>query len=402
MNKEKVVEGLFYKDGKPYMILRGSDSPQSVSEEDLSHLDQWNSLRTEFEHKTGGENTMGFDYGPSMGGVIESILFRMYTNGERILSMSAYPRFKERIINISGEHVDNAILKIERFNGFHSASYSTLFCRSIEQSLKIKTAKSTNLTRVLMMEMERIASHLFVITRLCEGASQNVAAFHLNALRERVLRLNSKTFGHRYFFGMNVIGGTSREIHIDHIAVEIRKVVEEFNDILKLLSSSRIFIDRIQRTCAIDRPWLCGPALRATGEKYDARLFDSYYKGIKFNVINEKGSDSLARFLVRAQEITESANIIEQAVNMLETNRPEIETTVEGSGSSLNSMETPSGNCTFYIEIRENNIDYVYLRPPSLFNLEGFLSGMQGNVKTDFPFAYESFGIWVSEMSVIS
>ena len=65
-------------------------------------------------------------------------------------------------------------------------------------------------------------------------------------------------------------------------------------------------------------------------------------------------------------------------------------------------METPSGNCTFYIEIRENNIDYVYLRPPSLFNLEGFLSGMQGNVKTDFPFAYESFGIWVSEMSVIS
>jgi Ni,Fe-hydrogenase III large subunit len=87
---------------------------------------------------------------------------------------------------------------------------------------------------------------------------------------------------------------------------------------------------------------------------------------------------------------------------MLETNQPEIETTGEGSGSSLNSMETPSGNCTFYIEIRENNIDYVYLRPPSLFNLEGFLSGMQGNVKTDFPFAYESFGIWVSEMSVIS
>ena len=75
MNKEKVVEGLFYKDGKQYMILRGSDSPQSVSEEDLSHLDQWNSLRTEFEHKTGGENTMAFDYGPSMGGVIESILF---------------------------------------------------------------------------------------------------------------------------------------------------------------------------------------------------------------------------------------------------------------------------------------------------------------------------------------
>ena len=402
MNTEDLMEGFFYNRGMPYMILRGSEHPQTATVEGLNQLDQSNCLKTEFQHETIGENIMGFDYGPSMGGVIESILFRMYTNGERIISMSAFPRFKERVINISGEPLDIALMKMERFNGFHSAAYSTMFCRAIEQSLKIKTAQSTRMTRVIMMEMERIASHIFVITRLCEAASQNIAAFHMNALRERMLRLSARAFGHRYFFGINSVGGTAREIHIDHLWEDVRKIVNEFNDILKLLSGSRIFTDRIQKTCTIERPWLSGPALRATGEKYDSRLFDSYYDGIKFNVVSEKGSDSLARFLVRAQEITESGKIIEQALNLIETPKPVIESNSERSGNFLDRVETPSGNAIFYLEIENGNIQYTYLRPPSLVNMEGFLLGMQGNVKTDFPFAYESFGIWVSELSVIS
>ena len=402
MNTVDVMEGFFYNRGTPYLILRGSEHPQTATVEGLNQLDQWNCLKTEFQHETTGENIMGFDYGPSMGGVIESILFRMYTNGERIISMSASPSFKERVIAIRGEPFDLALMKMERFNGFHSASYSTLFCRAIEQSLNIKTAKSTRMTRIIMMEMERIASHIFVMTRLCEAASQNIAAFQLNALRERMLRLSAKAFGHRYFFGVNSVGGTAREIHIDHLWEDVRKIVNEFNDILKLLSGSRIFIDRIQKTCTIERPWLSGPTLRATGEKYDARRSDSYYNGIKFNVVTEKGADSLARFLVRAQEITESGKIIEQAVNETETLKPVTQGTSEKSGNSLARIETPSGNAIFYLEIEDGNIEYTYLRPPSLVNLEGFLLGMQGNVKTDSPFAYESFGIWVSELSVIS
>ena len=402
MNTVDVMEGFFYNRGTPYLILRGSEHPQTATVEGLNQLDQSNCLKTEFQHETTGENIMGFDYGPSMGGVIESILFRMYTNGERIISMSASPSSKERVIAIRGEPFDLALMKMERFNGFHSASYSTLFCRAIEQSLNIKTAKSTRMTRIIMMEMERIASHIFVITRLCEAASQNIAAFQLNALRERMLRLSARAFGHRYFFGVNSVGGTAREIHIDYLWEDVRKIINEFNDILKLLSGSRIFIDRIQKTCTIERPWLSGPTLRATGEKYDARRSDSYYNGIKFNVVTEKGADSLARFLVRAQEITESGKIIEQAVNETETLKPVTESTSEKSGNFLDRVETPSGNAIFYLEIEDGNIEYTYLRPPSLVNLEGFLLGMQGNVKTDFPFAYESFGIWVSELSVIS
>lgn len=402
MNTDNVLVGFFNNGGTQYKILRGSEHPQKVTTESLDQLDQWNCLRTEFQHETRGENIMGFDYGPSMGGVIESILFRMYTNGERIVSMSAFPRFKERVISIRREPFDLALMRMERFNGFHSASYSTMFCRVIEQSMGIKTAQSTHMIRIIMMEMERIASHIFAITRLCEAASQNIAAFHLNALRERILRLTAKAFGHRYFFGINSVGGTAREVHIDHLWEDVGQIVNEFNDILKLLSGSRIFIDRIQKTCIIERPWLSGPALRATGEKYDARMSDSYYDGIKFNVVSEMGSDSLARFLVRAQEITESGKIIEQAVSQIETTKPVIETASEKSGNSLVRIETPSGNAIFYMEIEDGNIEYTYLRPPSLVNLEGFLLGMQGNVKTDFPFAYESFGIWVSELSVIA
>ncbi len=402
MNTDNVIEGFFYNGGTQYKILRRTEYPQKVTAESLDQLDQWNCLRTEFQHETRGENIMGFDYGPSMGGVIESILFRMYTNGERIVSMSAFPHFKERAISIRSQPFDMALMRMERFNGFHSASYSTMFCRVIEQSMRIKTTQSTHMIRIIMMEMERIASHIFVITRLCEAASQNIAAFHLNALRERIIRLAAKAFGHRYFFGINSVGGTARKIHIDHLWEDVGQIVNEFNDILKLLSGSRIFIDRIQKTCIIERPWLSGPALRATGEKYDARMSDSYYDRIKFNVVSEMGSDSLARFLVRAREITESGKIIEQAVSQIETTKPVIETASEKSGNSLVRIETPSGNAIFYMEIEDGNVEYTYLRPPSLVNLEGFLLGMKGNVKTDFPFAYESFGIWVSELSVIA
>lgn len=402
MTASDVIDGYFRNDRGHFVISRNSDEPRLAGIEEIQNLEQFDALNHKYNHETEGENIMIFDYGPSVGGVIESVLFRIYTNGERILSMSAIPDFKERAINITGLDLDKALMKMERFNGFHSAAYSTLFCRTAEQILGIEVPEKVKSVRIAMMELERIASHLFVISRLCEAASQNIATYQLQALRERVLRMISMTFSHRYFFGVNRIGGIGRDIKLDPVRKELPSIIAEFQEILSLLSSSRIFIDRLQKTCDISKPWLCGPALRGSGDDYDARRNDPYYEGIKFKIVSENGSDSLSRFLTRAFEISESGGIINHVIENIDEVHSSMEKGSKDSGKALVRVETPSGDCPMYLEIQGKHVNFSYMRPPAILNMEGFLRGISGNVKTDFPFAYESFGIWISEMSVIS
>ncbi|MHB8361521.1 MAG: NADH-quinone oxidoreductase subunit D-related protein [Thermoplasmataceae archaeon] len=401
MKSIDVIEGFFHDEGSRFLIKRGSLLPEENNDLKLDELEQSNALAGKFIHESSGENVFRFDYGPSSGGIIETILFQMYTNGEKILSLNAFPDFKKRNILIKEENIDMALMRMERFNGFHSASYSSLFCKAVEEALAIEPNQDVKALRIIMMETERIASHLFVIERLCEAASQNIASFHLSALRERVLRAVTNAFMHRYFFGVNIIGGIARDIELGSFREEIFTVIHEFKNILELLSKSRIFIDRIQRTCLTESEWMCGPSLRAASRSYDYRKTDQYYRGIKFTPVSEKGSDSLARFLARSNEIIESGKIIDELTGSIDFVKSTKTIKKKDSGFSLSKVETPSGDCPMFIRVRNERIINAYVRAPSTMNLEAFLTGMPGNVKTDFPFAYESFGIWISELSVI-
>ena len=394
MSGSPTTLGYFKSGDQFYSIRESEDCAKETCLDELEKLNQWNALKGEYTHPSSGENVFPFNYGPSSGGMIESIDFKIYTYGERILSMDALPMYKKRNIKISGNTFGEGLLKIERMNGFHSFSYSTLLCRAIEFESSIQLDPSVIKTRVWLLEMERITSHIFKIARLCDAASQNIAAYWLLNLRERMQRLFAAYAGHRYLFGVNKIGGISRKIDIVKMKGDVEKIVNEFQDLVQGLYSSRIFIDRLDKTCETRVDFARGPVMRATKKDYDFRYIDPYYSGINFKHSTESGSDSLARLLVLVSEIESSLDIIKGEGEF----HFDVWKKDDLKGPAVYSIETPSGDANLSLKTKDHHIDEIHLFTPSQLNLEAFCRGIVGNVKTDIPFSYESFGIWVSEL----
>jgi Ni,Fe-hydrogenase III large subunit len=397
-NSKGNLTAFFKENEEYYAVYENKMNYEPIDIESLKKSKIYKPILGEYEHPVSGDNIFPFNYGPSTGGMTETVNFKIYTYGERILSISVYPDYKIREIKIQEESFEMALLNMERFNGFHSFSYSSLLSKTIEQTMGINVDLDTVKTRIILLETERIISHIFKSARLCEASSQNIAGYWLLYLRENLMRIVAQSSGHRYMFGINKVGGLRRKIDVDKIVIKVKETVKEFRKVLNGLYSSRIFLDRIANTCINKENFSRGPVLRATGSTYDFRKLDSYYKNIEFNVCSDKGGDSLSRFMVFTEEVMESLKIIEQAAELKDV---DIHNSNTIESNLVTGIETPSGDARMILKLEEDKIKSIKLRTPSVLNMEAFALGIGGNVLTDIPFAFESFGIWISEMGVI-
>ncbi len=386
------VRIVFEEDGKMFALRRYSEALEDFSG-DL--------LKKRSVDLKPTEKLSLFPYGPSAGGLTESIYFSLLTSGERIEAMNYDTSFKDRKISVSGNDIPKAVLLMERINGIHSASYSSLFCDLIERSSGIEVSQEIMDLRILMMEMERISHHLFVAGRLSGGASQNIGSMNIYLLREELLRIIGKTFGHRYFFGINKPGGTGREIDVSNIYEKLESIVKEYTEIYRTLMDSRIFIDRTDSTAIIRDEISAGPVLRGFGKNMDGRSQHRYYNKLNVRISTVDSGDSLARYVVRSEEIFSSWEIIKK---ILERNSrfkimEEVKMDkIQGTGEKISGyMETPSGDLSMIVSVRSGKISFFKYSSPSLWNLRVFADAMKGNNFADFYFGLESLGLCVSE-----
>jgi len=340
-----------------------------------------------------------FVYGPLAGGLLESIKFNVFTDGERIKGISAEP-YKTREILVTGLSIEDALLRIERINAPFTASHSIAFLLAVENALEIEQDYDVQLRRIAELELERIRNHLFVISRLTETASLNVPTYHLLHLVEKTNRLIGKMCGHRYFFGVNSVN----EVKCDfEKLLEIVNIASEFKQIFEGLQESRIFIDRLQSNGVIKEENSIGPAARASGFSYDARKdFGALpYSDFSFKIITTDEADSFGRFLVRGYEVLESARILIELSNRLKEKEGERTKVNLKQGEGLARVESPSGDLAYYVKIEDGIVKSISFFTPSYKNLSLFLKSVIGTIFTDFQFNWESFGIWISELGVV-
>ena len=400
MNPGDQITGIM-KIGEKQVVLRGYGNPS------WSEIRDGEEKREDFMICNGkyGEISQGSDvfnlaYGPSTGGLEESVRFNIYTYGERILSIAAEPLYKDRRIVMTGTDPVTALLRVERINGAYSPFYSSLFLTALESIGDAGNDPDLGYARILMNEVARIADHLHVIGRLAEGAAQNVAYHQIFALREDLLRIVSARFGHRYFFGVNGYGGLRRKVNLEGITMDIHRISGQFREIWSKLEESRIFVDRIQTTTTVRKPWLIGPAARGAGFRTDSRISSSGlpYGDLGMQISVSESGDSLSRALVRKDEIAESASIIETVEGLIR----HVPDAVDFNGRSFEGeyttrTEAPGGDAVMRIALSGSRMEAFYLRSPSVQNLAAFCAGIGGNVLTDFTFGFESLGIHISE-----
>ena len=348
-----------------------------------------------------GPSEMRLNYGPSTGGLVESVNFSIDSPGELITGIKVNYGFKSRKLKLTGKRSDDALLIVERINGFHSASNSIAYILAVEDALGIDVPEPVLMRRIIQIEIERIRSNLTVMERLCSAAGFGVPHNQLAALREKVSRIIGKTTGHRYMFGTGMIGGI--EAQFSGVAEELEPLISEFRDINESLLQSKIFINRLQGNGKVSGMNLVGPAARASGLMHDAR-YDSKslpYSRLNFQPIVRHEGDAFGRFMIRAEEIFSSVGLIERAEELsggndgIEPVSPEIR---DGTGAAR--VESPQGDLFVFVEIEDYLLRRVEIMSPGESNIEAFRRSSVGTIFTDFPFNWESFGIWISEVGV--
>ncbi|MES2407511.1 MAG: heavy metal-binding domain-containing protein [Pseudomonadota bacterium] len=113
-------------------------------------------------------------------------------------------------------------------------------------------------------------------------------------------------------------------------------------------------------------PGLRGPIARATGMCSDFRLTDDTYQSLKFEVMNRKGGDALARLHIRLDEMLQSFALIESA-GVLKESEFVVANTNTGEGHA--NVETPRGEASLHLTLENGRVMQAHLDTPSTFHL---------------------------------
>ena len=204
----------------------------------------------------------------------------------------------------------------------------TAYCLGVEKLLGIEAPERANQIRVMMMEFNRISSHMVALgTGALELGALSPMIFCFRE-RERVLDIFELVSGLRMNMAYVRPGGVAQDLPKGAIA-KIRETVAElrknFKDNEKLLVGNSIWMKRTEGIGYLDLAGattlgITGPVLRSTGLPWDLRKMQPYcgYEQYDFDVVTADTCDVYGRFLIRIAELEQSLRIIEQACDKLE------------------------------------------------------------------------------------
>jgi NADH-quinone oxidoreductase subunit D len=208
---------------------------------------------------------------------------------------------------------------------FNEAAY----CMSVERLLGVedKIPERATLIRVLMLELNRIASHLGGLGPF--GLELGATTIFLQGvrMRENALDLFELITGLRMNHAFIRPGGVAQDLPqggIEAIRDFLRKAPAWVHDLRALIDANPVFLARTRGVAYLDLEGcmalgVTGPMLRATGLPWDLRKSQPYlgYETYDFDVPTQNTCDAYGRYLVRMAEIEQSLRIIEQVLDRL-------------------------------------------------------------------------------------
>jgi NADH-quinone oxidoreductase subunit D len=203
------------------------------------------------------------------------------------------------------------------------------YALALEKLGGIQVPERAKVVRVLLMELSRIMAHLIYIGTLGIDLGAVTIFFYSFRQREELYKVVDAYTGHRMNNTYVRIGGVYADVD-DKVAAMIEKFLADFpaalDEIDAMLTRNRIWYDRNRGIGVISRAdalamSLTGPALRASGVDWDLRRKQPYsgYETYAFEVPVGSVGDCYDRYLVRMQEMRESAKIARQALERLAT-----------------------------------------------------------------------------------
>ena len=198
---------------------------------------------------------------------------------------------------------------------------------AVERLAKLEVPARCQAIRVITAEMARISAHLIGVGAYAIDVGAWSVFLYTFGEREKLYRLFEELTGARFTTSYTRIGGLMRDVppgwveKVDAFCVQFLPILEET---LQMLSRNKIFLDRSVGIGVISKEdaiayGLTGPNLRGSGVPMDLRKDKPYsgYEQYEFDVPVGTTGDCYDRYLVRGEEMRQSARILRQAVAKL-------------------------------------------------------------------------------------
>lgn len=215
----------------------------------------------------------------------------------------------------------------DRLDYMNTTGNNLVYCMAIEKLVDLDVPERALAIRVILTELQRIASHLVWVGTF--GLDLAAMSMFLYAFRERemILDILELCSGQRMMTTFIRPGGLWRDVPVEFEAA-VRNFIKIFpkriDEYESLLTKNPLFLDRLLGIGKLDaatalQHGVTGPMLRASGVNWDLRKARPYmgYEQYDFDVPVRTEGDTYARYLVRIQEFRESLKIVEQALNRL-------------------------------------------------------------------------------------
>jgi NADH-quinone oxidoreductase subunit D len=256
-------------------------------------------------------------------------------DGEIVIDVIPHIGYLHRCFEKHAESMTNyqqVVPYVDRMDYCASMNMDFGYVLAVEKLLGITVPERVDYIRVIMAELQRIASHLIAAGTYGLDIGAWTPFLYMFRERERILDLFEMTCGARLLYNYMWIGGVSHDLPPGFVdkakdfCSYFRPKIKEYND---LLSFNDIFVRRTADVGVLPAvtaiAYGCsGPVLRGSGVYFDIRRNDPYSVYNRFEWEPQIGrgevgttGDCWDRYIVRIREMEQSINIVEQALNQL-------------------------------------------------------------------------------------
>ena len=382
-------------------------------------------MTTTVETPIGAAKTMVLNMGPQHPSTHGVLRIALELDGETVVKAVPDLGYLHTGIEKSCEDktYSQAITLTDRMDYLNPLGNNLVYCLAVEKLLGIEVPKRAQYVRVMLVELQRISSHLVWLgTHAIDLGAMSVFLYCFRE-REEILKIFELFAGQRMMTSYFRIGGLALDPPSGwRAAVEkfLKMMPSRVDDYETLLTKNRIWMGRTQGIGYISTEdavalSMTGPTLRASGLAYDNRKTFPYssYEEFDFDVPTRTDSDCFGRYMVRVAEMRESLKIVTQAMSKISDSGPvrseapgivpperekmktEMEALIyhfkiftEGfappPGEAFVAVESPRGELGCFVASDGSAKPLrVHFRSPSFINLQALPKLIEGQILSD-------------------
>jgi Ni,Fe-hydrogenase III large subunit/Ni,Fe-hydrogenase III component G len=337
--------------------------------------------------------------GPQHPALLEPEKFVVTVDGETVKNVEPRIGYVHRGIEKASEsrtYLQDVYL-VERICGICNSCHATAFVETVEKILKTDVPHRAKYLRTIILELNRLHSHLLTLGHAGLEIGYETLFQYFWRDREPIMDLIEIVTGNRVISSSLTVGGVRRDIKdtdipkIKTVLTDLRKKLPFYKEIYENEPSLKMRMQKVGTLSKEDALKLCvvGPVARGSGVDIDVRKDEPYeaYGEIPFKVITYTVGDTWSRMNVRMDEVEESINIIEYALDNMPAGAYRVKVPrVVPAGEAVNRVEAPRGELFYYV--KSNGTAYperVKVRTPTFANIPSFLKTAIGESIADIP-----------------